>query len=224
MASHLGRDIAAAGLAAAGVGVASWGLLKLYRGKSATLAVSGLTISVGPGLYPLGQVANITITANWVNGSAQQVPYGVQGVVLGHGLVVGHLWTTLAAAVAASQAYAAGQQQQAAADAANPGQRVQLTAVGPGQAGSAALYGDPIIAAGESLLVWVMPNPPSGALLVSDPVGGLGSRMVVAGAGSATANLVASAQRASVQRVAGSGLLARALAVAGTRVRVRKTG
>lgn len=159
---------------AAGLGGGAYGISQVLRRQALAKRVSGLSVAVSPSSLNASGAQPVTVQVTWTNTTAGALTYGVQGVIVdeasGAGLVAGHLFSSQAVASQAHSASAAA----AAQLVTSPADRVAGATAGAGASGSATLYGyiDPSALVGNiAVLVWVQPNPPSGALLVSDPAG-----------------------------------------------------
>lgn len=181
--------VAAGGAVVGGVAVAGWAGYKAVQQHLVAQEVVAPQLQVGGGPFTPGQVANLTVTASWTNGSSGKMNYGVQGVIVSGGVVVGHLWVSASQAQQATAAYNAGNQAEAAAMATTAAYRVQVLGQTAGGQCQAPLYGDPSIASGMQVMVWIQPNPPTTTLLLNDPVGKIASRLVLAGAALVTAQV-----------------------------------
>lgn len=173
------RTIAGGALLIVGLGVGGYLFSQYQSGKLGNKFVSGVTLSTSPGEPLQPTVQAIADTLAWTNPTGAAVTYGVQGaVVQQNGLIGGHFFTSGPIAAAAYSAFQSG-----GANAALPYQgsvpdRVLTVTVAAGAKGRATLYAYDAPTPGEAWAFWIVPNPPSGALLVADATGARASALL----------------------------------------------
>ncbi len=172
----------AIGSTAAAFGVGAAGYVWWSYRQRATLAAltSGLSLTAAPAAVSASAGATaVSVTAAWRNTSKVAATYGLQGVVVDESgaanLVAGHLFVSASVAQTVESALTSGQAVSAAQYVGDPHSRVQLASVGAGASGMATLYG--FVAPRDlvppvQFVVWLVPNPSAGSLLVDDTLTG----------------------------------------------------
>lgn len=165
--------------AAFGAGILGWAIYRTRAQQIAQTAVGNVGVQLSQTPQPDGSIL-LVATVEFTNLLQVAVTFGVQGAVLEElsgdgGVIAGHLFTSEAVAEQADAYYYAGNQSAVAAIVHDPEDRVQVLQVQPGATGSVTFYAflhPTEIAPGPTgLIVWIVPNPPHGKLLASDPTG-----------------------------------------------------
>lgn len=160
-------------LVVGGIAGGAYAYSSYKRGAQTAGSVSSVQVTLSP--QPLPAATTLaTVTLGWTNPTSAAVIYGAQAAWLeevkgSNGVIAGHLFNSQGLA---QQALA--QPSTAGLLVTNPLYRVATVTVPAGAAGSVNLYGmfNPVTAVGPfALAVWLVPNPPTSALLATDPTG-----------------------------------------------------